>query len=200
MTYETRGFSCPSLATPRFQFRPFEFADLERLTSLAGEHRAADTITGIPHPFTFQFARMWLCSDPADWGRGRPMHWVVHRSGDHKMVGYAGLYPIDVARHQAELRFWVACNADRMAYALEWSRAIVDYAWAELDLSRIYAVPLARHPLAAQVLTELGMQQEGSLRKRIDKGGPVEDLCCWALWRRGAKAPPNRSVSDGTRQ
>jgi RimJ/RimL family protein N-acetyltransferase len=40
---------------------------------------------------------------------------------------------------------------------------------------------LARHPLAGRVLSAIGMQREGLLRKRVEKGGLMEDLCCWSL-------------------
>jgi [ribosomal protein S5]-alanine N-acetyltransferase len=183
------SISYPALATRRFRFRPFVFADIGRLVALAGEHRIADTSIGVPHPFTPEFARMWISSHPAEWDRRRALHWAVHGVGDNRMVGYAGLNQIDIDRRQGELRFWVGCGTERFSCAVEWSEAIVTHALSVLDLTRLYALQLARHPLAGRVLATIGMQREGLLRKRIDKGGLFEDFCCWAMCTDHAQEP-----------
>ena len=53
----------------------------------------------------------------------------------------------------------------------------------ELALNRVYALQLERHPLVARVLATVGMQQEGLVRKRVNKGGLVENVVCWAISR-----------------
>jgi [ribosomal protein S5]-alanine N-acetyltransferase len=178
----------PVLATRRFRFRPFVFADIRRLVALAGEHRIADTTIGVPHPFTPEFARMWISSHPAEWDRRQSLHWAVHEIGNNRMVGYAGLSQIDIDRRQGELRFWVGCGAERFSCAVEWSEAIVTHGLSVFALTRVYALQLARHPLAGRVLAAIGMRPEGFLRKRIDKSGLLEDICCWAVQQSHASA------------
>lgn len=173
----------PRLATGRFEFRPFVLSDVGRLAALAGEHRVADTTIGIPHPYTTEFARMWISSHSPAHAGSVGWHWAALKLGDERMVGYVGLDKIDVARRQAELRFWVGCGVQRARDAIEWSKAIVDYALSRLDMERIYALQLARHPLAGRVLAAIGMRQEGLVRKRIFNGGLMEDLVCWATLR-----------------
>jgi RimJ/RimL family protein N-acetyltransferase len=70
---------------------------------------------------------------------------------------------------------------ERKSDAVEWSEAIVDFALTELNLRRVYALQLERHPLAGHVLAAIGMQPEGLVRKRIYKGGLVEDFVCWTI-------------------
>ncbi len=153
---------------------------------LAGEHRIADTSIGIPHPYTLEFARMWVSSRP-DASNGRDarvaLHWAALEVGEDRTVGYAGLDKIDVERSQAELRLWVGCGAKRKSDAIEWSAAIVDFALRGLNMNRIYALQLDRHLLAGRVLAAIGMQREGLVRKRIYKGGQFEDVFCWAIAR-----------------
>ena len=91
------------------------------------------------------------------------------------------LNPIDSQRAQAQLRFWVGRGVERKSDAVEWSEAIVDFALTELNLRRVYALQLERHPLAGHVLAAIGMQPEGLVRKRIYKGGLVEDFVCWTI-------------------
>jgi ribosomal-protein-alanine N-acetyltransferase len=172
------GGSYPTLSTRRFRFRPFDLADIAPLTTLAGEHRIADTTIGVPHPYTTEFARMWISSHSAAWEGRRALHWAAIKLCDDRIVGYAGLHHIDMERGQAELRFWVGCGVVRTSDAVEWSAAIVEYAVAGLDMNRVYALQLDRHPLAGRVLSAIGMQREGLVRKRILKGGLVEDVVC----------------------
>ena len=174
----------PTLSTRRFRFRPFSLTDIEQLAALAGEHRIADTSIGIPHPYTMEFARMWITSHSDAWEGRRALHWAALRGGDERIAGYARLHNIDTDRGQAELRFWVGCGVERRSDAVEWSTALVDFALTALNLNRIYALQLGRHPLAGRVLAAIGMQHEGLIRKRIYKGGLVEDVVCWAIARK----------------
>ncbi len=175
--------SHPTLSTPRFQFRPFMRTDIGHLASLAVEHRGADATVGIPNPYTAEFARMWISSHSAEWAGHRALHWAALRTGDDRIVGYAGLNEIDMERGEAELRFWVGCGVDRKSDAVEWSEAIVRFALTDLNLNRIYALQLSRHTVAGLVLAAVGMRREGLVRKRIYKGGLVEDVVCWAIVR-----------------
>jgi [ribosomal protein S5]-alanine N-acetyltransferase len=175
----------PTLSTQRFQFRPFMLTDIGPLAALAGQHRIADTSIGVPHPYTMEFARMWISSHSAAWAARRALHWAALRVGEDRLVGYAGLNKIDTERRQAELRFWVGRGVERKSDAIEWCAAIVKFALTDLNLNRIYALQLSRHSLAGHILAAIGMQQEGLLRKRIYKGGLVEDVVCWAMIRLG---------------
>lgn len=179
----TLSDSYPRLNTRRFRFRPFSLTDIAPFTALAGEHRIADTTIGVPHPYTAEFARMWISTHSEAWAARRALHWAALKIGEVQIVGYAGLYNIDIQRRQAELRFWVGSGAKRHENAAEWSEAVVDFALTELALNRVYALQLERHPLAARVLSTIGMKQEGLVRKRVHKGGMVEDFVCWAILR-----------------
>jgi ribosomal-protein-alanine N-acetyltransferase len=173
----------PTMATQRFQFRPLMLADIGRLAALAGEHHIADTTIGVPHPYTTEFARMWITSHSTDWEAGRALHWAALQVDDSCIVGYAGLDKIDAERGQAELQFWVDRGVESVCVAVEWSAAIVEFALNGLNMNRVYAMQLDRHPLAGRVLASIGMRQEGLVRKRIFKGGLVEDVVCWATLR-----------------
>jgi RimJ/RimL family protein N-acetyltransferase len=70
---------------------------------------------------------------------------------------------------------------DRRIDAAEWSTAVVQFALTALNLNRIYALQLGRHPLAGRVLADIGMQREGIIRRRVYKEGLFEDIVCWAI-------------------
>lgn len=182
-TVGTADSAYPTLSTKRFQLRPFVLTDIGPLAALAGQHRIADTTIGVPHPYTLEFARMWICSHSAEWEVRRALHWAVLKNGDERFVGYAGLNHIDSEQKQAELRFWVGCGVERKSDAVEWSATIVDFALTNLNLFRIYALQLERHPLAGRVLAAIGMRHEGLVHRRIHQGDLVENVVCWAITR-----------------
>ena len=194
----------PSLCTRRFRLRPFVLSDIRPLVSIAGEHRIADTTIGVPYPYTNDFARMWISSHAAEWKTRRALHWAVTGESDAAVVGYAGLNKIDNERHQAELRFWVGRGIEHHGHACEWSEALLEYAVSSLELSRVYALQLARHPLAGRVLASIGMQREAMSRKRIYKEGLMEDVVVWSIldqeWRavrmRGSNYYPTPTVES----
>jgi [ribosomal protein S5]-alanine N-acetyltransferase len=174
----------PILRSPRFTFRPFLFADIERLSALANQHRVADSTVGIPHPYTTEFARMWIATHPAQWVNHHALHWAALETGDNderEIVGYVGLCRIDNARKQAELRFCVGRGSQRKQHATEWCETVLKFASDTLAMSRVYALQIARHPLAGHVLADLGMHPEAHLRKQIQKDGLFEDVVCWDL-------------------
>lgn len=179
--------SYPTLSTRRFRFHPFMLTDIEPLATLAGEHRIADTTIGVPHPYTMEFARTWITTHAVAWEGRRALHWAARKVGEDRIAGYAGLNNIDMDRGQAELRFWVGRGVARRSDAVEWAMATVEFAWTELNLRRVYALQLSRHPLAGRVLAAVGMQPEGLVRKRVYKGGLVEDLLCWGIARSEAE-------------
>ena len=194
--------SYPSLATRRFRIRPFALSDIRRLVSIAGEHRVSDTSIGVPHPYTTEFARMWISSHPIEWKRRQALHWAATRDGEgaeDEILGYVGLHNIDHVRRQAEARFWVGSGVDRLGFAREWLEAIVEFAIARLNLCRIYALQVARHPLAGRVLAAIGMQQDGLARKRIYKEGLMEDILVWSIeeqeWQ-AVRTPEEQHVSS----
>lgn len=114
--------SYPMLSTRQFRFRPFALTDIGPLAVLAGEHRVADASIGIPHPYTMEFARLWITSHAAAWKRRRALHWAALKVGEERIVGYAGLSEIDMDRSQAEMRFWVGCGVERKATPLNGRR------------------------------------------------------------------------------
>jgi RimJ/RimL family protein N-acetyltransferase len=186
----------PQLAAGGFQFRPFELADIGQLVPMAGEHRVADTTLGVPHPYTSEFARQWIASHGRDWEQRTSLHWAVLKAGESRLLGYAGLNAIDLGRRQGELRFWVGSGVKRTSYATAWAQTVLDFAINALDLKRVYALQLARHPPAARVLEAVGMRPEGFLRKRIQKEGLVEDVICWSILQDHWQALPGPDAVD----
>ena len=62
---------------------------------------------------------------------------------------------------------------------------IVDYAFAALQLNRVFAEPYATNPASARVLEKAGFLREGILRANVIKDGKVLDQFLFAKVREG---------------
>ncbi len=149
-----------SFAGDRFQFRPFKLSDITRLAAIACEYRVDVTSIGVPHPYTTEFARMWSRAATAK-ENTQSLHWAVTKVGDSRLLGYAALNSIDLARRQAELRVWAACTAEHPMAAAGWSQHLLRFSFERVGLKRVYALQLARHPAAGQLLESIGMHPVG---------------------------------------
>ena len=161
----------PALGVDGFHLRPMAPADVGKLTGAA---------IGVPHPYLDELGRDLLAAPVGGTRAPCALYWTATRIGDARILGYAGLNAIDRARRQAELCF-LSGGSNAGDHAVAWCEAVVAYAMAGLELQRVYALQLVRHPPAEDVLEGLGMQPEGFLRRRMRREGLVEDVVCWRI-------------------
>ncbi len=173
----------PTLETPRLRLRPFMPADAPRLRELAGAREIADTTISIPHSYPEGLAERWIAQQAAEFAAGRTVAFAVQFKPDPALIGGIGLRDIDREHLQAELGMWIGVPWWGRGYALEATRALVDYGFGQLGLNRIHAHHLTRNPASGRVLTKAGFQREGLLRQRVRKWGVFEDVVLLALLR-----------------
>jgi [ribosomal protein S5]-alanine N-acetyltransferase len=144
-------------------------------------HIATQLRDGFPHPYRRSDADAFLAramkQDP-------PTMFAI--ATDAEAIGSIGLLPgQDVHRLSAELGYWLAepfWNRGIMTMAVI---QIVDYAFAALQLNRVYAEPYATNPASARVLEKAGFLREGVLRANVIKDGEVLDQFLFAKVREG---------------
>lgn len=98
---------------------------------------------------------------------------VVH-AGDEP-VGYVSLGPIDRERTKANLGYWIAPEAQGDGYATEAVELVVDYAFDELRLHKVYAKVFDFNPASMRVLEKAGFTEEGVHRDAAFIDGAYRD-------------------------
>lgn len=132
-----------------------------------------------PHPYTPPDADRWLDRVLAD--PSRPDFAIASA---RELVGGIGLTPQeDVYRRSAEIGYWLGEPFWGRGIATRAVRALTDWAFAELDLVRIYATVFANNPASTRVLEKAGYALEGRLRKSITKLGATLDSRLYAAVR-----------------
>jgi RimJ/RimL family protein N-acetyltransferase len=174
--------SLPTLATERLILRPFVLEDAAEVTRLVSDRRIADTTLNIPHPYEQSIAEGWIGTHAEVAERGEGITLAVTERESGGIVGAVGL-SITRAHRRGELGYWVAVAQWGRGYATEASRAMLDYAFGPLDLSRVEAHCLTRNDGSWRVMEKLGMQREGRLRAHVVKWEVAEDIWLYGILR-----------------
>ena len=174
--------SRPTLTTERLILRPFGSEDAAEVARLAGDRRIADTTLNIPHPYDESMAIAWIGTHAERAERDEALSLAVTERTTGAIVGAAGL-AINRAHRRGELGYWVGVEQWGRGYATEASRAVMEYAFGPLDLTRVVAHCLTRNGSSRRVMEKLGMQCEARLRQHMFKWDDAEDIWIYGILR-----------------
>lgn len=168
------------LRTDRCMLRPFRPADAASLARHANNRQIWLNLRDLfPHPYTVSDAEAYIARVAAD----EPVtRFAVDVGGE--AVGSVSLkLGGDIERRSAEIGYWLGEAYWGRGIMSDAVRAATEYALAELDLLRVFAVPFVRNPASARVLERAGYQLEGTMRRSAVKDGVVLDQLLYAAVR-----------------
>jgi RimJ/RimL family protein N-acetyltransferase len=171
----------PVLTTARLRLRPFVDDDAEDLWTLMSDatvlrHWDAPPWSDPRRATTF-LAR---CRAMAEEGSAARV--VVELDGD--FVGWCSLSRYDPTNRTASLGYCYGRGTWGRGVATEAAGALLDWAFATLDLNRVQAETDTRNLASARVLEKLGFVREGTLREDCVVDGVVSDSWVFGLLRR----------------
>ena len=168
------------LRTDRCTLRPFRPADAASLARHADSRQVWLNLRDLfPHPYTVADAEAYI----ARVGGQSPVTSFAIDVGGEAVGGISLRLGSDIERRSAEVGYWLGEE--------HWGRGIVSaavaavtaYAFRDLDLLRVFAVPFARNPASARVLERAGYRLEGTMRRSAVKEGEVLDQYLYAAIR-----------------
>jgi RimJ/RimL family protein N-acetyltransferase len=168
------------LRTDRCTLRPFRPADAASLARHADNRKIWLNLRDLfPHPYTLVEAETYIARLAGE----APVTRFAIEVGSEAVGSVSLKLGSDIERRSAELGYWLG-----EAY---WGRGIVSaavtavtaYAFRDLDLLRVFAVPFARNAASARVLERAGYQREGTMRRSAVKDGEVLDQHLYAAVR-----------------
>ncbi len=130
-----------------------------------------------PHPYTRADAEQWIASarqqDPQT-------SFAIEVHGE--AAGGIGLeLGNDIERRSAEIGYWLGETFWGKGIATDAVRAMTDYGFEALDLTRVFAVPFASSSASIRVLEKCGYVREGVMRRSAIKEGVVIDQVLYAM-------------------
>jgi RimJ/RimL family protein N-acetyltransferase len=173
----------PTLTTERLILRAFTLADAKRVQQLAGAFEIADTTGHMPHPYLEDMAEEWIQSldDEFKHGDGATFAITLHPSGE--LMGAIGL-TISPHNQRAEMGYWIGMPYWNQGFTTEAARAVLQYAFEQLNLNRVYASHFPRNPASGRVMQKIGMKYEGTLRQHFVRWNDPEDLVYYGILKR----------------
>ena len=83
--------------------------------------------------------------------------------------------------NHAEIAYWIGKKYWNKGYCTEAAKALLNYAFNELNLNRIIANYISRNLSSGRVMEKLGMKKEGILRQHVIKWKKYEDLIAYGI-------------------
>lgn len=150
----------PVLHTPRLTLRPLQEGDIPAFHKLINDWDICRRVPDAPFPYPVQRAQEWIEAASAGREGGLAEQFAITEAQSGLLVGCAGVR-LSKDRQTAELGYWIGRPHWRRGFALEATRRLVDWAFAELSLAQVTAVVAADNEASLMVLKHLGFVQTG---------------------------------------
>ena len=187
----------PTLRTARLRLRPFADSDADALFAL---HSNTDVLRYWDSPPWSEPARaqqfLERCRQLATMGTGARL--AIESLRDHAFLGWCSLTAWSPDHRSASLGYCLGDTAWGHGYMTEASAALLQWAFATLDLNRVQAETDTRNAASVRVLEKLGFVREGTLREDCVVNGEVSDSFVYGLLRREWRPPATGPVSGST--
>lgn len=154
-----RDFRIPALATERLVLRAPHHDDASALARLANDRRIAVNTARIPHPYGIDDAERFITAAN---GRDGGAAFVIAREGG--LIGGCG---VDLRDDGPEIGYWLGVSYWGCGYATEAVRALIDYAFDELQHEALAAGARVSNPASRRVLEKCGFQWTGVRLARV---------------------------------
>jgi ribosomal-protein-alanine N-acetyltransferase len=163
-----------------FNLRPWNEADLHSLVKYADNPNIAKNLTNaFPHPYTEESGRNFIAFATKD----DPIH-IFAIEVDGEAVGGIGIHPQgDIQCKNAELGYWLAEPFWGQGIVTRAVRQMVDFAFENYDISRVFARPFETNIASQRVLEKAGFQFEARFEKTLFKDGEFLDELFYAVRR-----------------
>lgn len=150
----------------------------EEIQQLANNPAIALNLRDVfPYPFTLKDAEELLVSAENGF-----MGDVFGIYDDQTFVGCCSVTPqSDVYRMNAEIGYWIGEPYWGKGYATEAIRQLIDFAFEELGLLRVYAGVFESNTASMRVLEKAGLEKEALIQSSIIKEGKVMDEHIYSL-------------------
>lgn len=167
------------METARLVLRPFETSDVDDVYVYAHDEAFWRYLPGMPRPYTREEAEAFLARatsrDP-----GTQVQWAIEYEGH--VIGGINVRP-QLTDRRAGMGYGIGSAWWGRGITTEAARAVVDWAFANLEIDRVFATADARNVGSWTVMRHLGMQHEGTLRAHRMQDGFAADEVVYGILR-----------------
>jgi RimJ/RimL family protein N-acetyltransferase len=151
-----------TIETPRLRLRTPVMDDAEAIfTTYARDAEATRYVSFRTHRSSDE-ARDYLRQCAAGWAGSGPFTWVIALREEGRLAGAIDIRP---EGHRVELGYILGRAYWGRGYMTEVVRAVAEWALAQPEVHRVWAVCDVDNLASARVLEKAGMEREGRLRR-----------------------------------
>lgn len=178
------------LETERLWLKPYQANMADSVYAVIKKREIADTMLMIPHPYPRKQLDGWLDYVQKSFDIGQSFEYAVFtKDQPARYIGNCGLVTVSKAHHSGEIGYFIDPAEWGQGYATEACRKMLDQAFTEHGLNRVFGCCLVRNPASRRVLEKAGMAFEGRFKQEFFMNGAYEDIDYLALLKQDYGAP-----------
>ena len=148
-----------TIRTSRLILRRPVDADIPAITAIANNHRIAQNLASMPHPFGEEDAAQWVARFKHADGKTRGGYMILLRGGE-KLIGACGFGPVKDLR-LPQLGYWVGEPYWGQGYATEAGWAVIDYVFNKTSIPVLGCGCRVTNHASRRVIDKCGFLYDG---------------------------------------
>ncbi|WP_042222173.1 GNAT family N-acetyltransferase [Oceanobacillus manasiensis] len=185
-----------TITTQRLLLRLFEKSDAETIAELCNNINIYQNTLYLPYPYSVEDALTWMEPHRERFIADKSYEFAVTDKENGQLYGAIALSNNRAFQH-GEIAYWIGEPFWGKGYATEAAQAIVQFAFEEKKLHKVFARYFGTNPASGRVLQKIGMKEEGILKEHVRKGNRYEDLIHYGMLNEGAHSPLSATESEG---
>ena len=149
------------LTTARLILRPSDAGDAGRAFEIRSDPAVSKMLSLARFPPDRDETADWFADHPREWAEGLAFRFAIERQ--RRMIGLIDLDDVSVDGREAEIGIWLEQTAWGQGYAGEAARAVVDWAFGPLGLTRIRAGHAQDNAGSARMVESFGFRHVGDV-------------------------------------
>lgn len=171
----------PTLYTSRLKLRQFNLEDATDVMRQAGDSEVARHTLNMPHPYLPGMAEDWITTLDKDFIENNSLVFAICIKESNTLIGAIGL-TLNLKYRNAELGYWIGKDHWNNGYCTEAVKAVLDYAFTNIKLHKVYANFFSSNPASGKVMEKAGMKYEATLKSHLYHWGEYKDLIYYSIF------------------
>ncbi len=167
----------------RIYLRAIEPDDAKLIYHWRQNHKIVDKLGGNIRFISMEREQQWATSKSLDDSSG--IYFGICLKDDDTLIGYGSINSVDMNNLKAQLGGVIIGDIQHRGKGLgkEAHQLIVQFAFRELPINRLYGYCLEQHDISHRLMKGLGMSFEGTLRDDVFKNGKFQSLSLYSILR-----------------
>ena len=134
----------------------------------------------LPYPYSVEDARSWIEDHLDNFNANKSYEFAITDKESGQLYGAIALSN-NKKFNNGEIAYWIGEDFWGNGFATEAAQAIVEFAFVEKKLHKVFARYFGSNPASGMVMQKIGMKKEGVLIDHLMKDNRYEDLVYYGI-------------------